>query len=112
MFAVGEFWKDSVDSLEGYLGSLETQFSVFDAPLHYNFKEAGDQAENYDIRKIWDDTVVASRPIDAVTLVDNHECVIQIYLEVYVTDWDPAARRLDKPLRAGSRLPSSLWHTP
>jgi alpha-amylase len=73
MFAVGEFWKDSLDDLEAYLGSLGTQFSVFDAPLHYNFKAAGDQAENYDIRKIWDGTVVNARPIDAVTLVDNHE---------------------------------------
>lgn len=25
MFAVGEFWKDSLDDLESYLGSLETQ---------------------------------------------------------------------------------------
>ncbi|KAJ7201806.1 glycoside hydrolase superfamily [Mycena pura] len=40
MFAVGEYWKESITNLEEYLDALETQFSVFDAPLHYNFKEA------------------------------------------------------------------------
>ncbi|KAK7047862.1 hypothetical protein VNI00_006190 [Paramarasmius palmivorus] len=75
MFAVGEFWKDSLEDLEAYLESLGTQFSVFDAPLHYKFKEAGDCANEYDLRTIWDGTVVQKRPIDAVTLVDNHDCV-------------------------------------
>lgn len=53
--------------------SLGTQFSVFDAPLHYNFKQAGDLGGDYDIRQIWDGTVVQKRPLDAVTVVDNHE---------------------------------------
>ncbi|KAJ7840108.1 hypothetical protein B0H14DRAFT_3696886 [Mycena olivaceomarginata] len=45
------------------------------APLHYNFKEAGDRGGEYDLRAIWDGTVVQKRPIDAVTLVENHEYV-------------------------------------
>lgn len=76
MFAVGEFWKDSLDDLEGYLEALDTQFSLFDTPLHYNFKEAGDRGKDYDMRAIWDDTIVQNKPIDAVTLVDNHEYVV------------------------------------
>jgi alpha-amylase len=44
------------------------QFSVFDVPLHYNFKEAGDAGRNYDMRKIWDGTVVRVRPVDAVSV--------------------------------------------
>ncbi|CEQ41970.1 SPOSA6832_03728 [Sporobolomyces salmonicolor] len=70
---VGEFWKDSIDALGGYLDRMPTQFSIFDTPLHYNFKAASDQAENYDIRKIFDDALVQSRPMDAVTLVENHD---------------------------------------
>ncbi|ESK92575.1 glucan -alpha-maltohexaosidase precursor [Moniliophthora roreri MCA 2997] len=85
MFAVGEFWKDSLEDLEAYLGSLGTQFSVFDAPLHYNFKEAGDRANGYDLRAIWDGTVVQKRPIDAVTLVDNHDTQIGQALESWVS---------------------------
>ena len=52
----------------GFLDRCDTQFSIFDTPLHYNFKEAGDAAENYDLRKIFDGTLVQSRPMDAVTL--------------------------------------------
>ncbi|KAG8934554.1 hypothetical protein FRC02_009766 [Tulasnella sp. 418] len=73
MFCVGEFWKDSVDDLSRYLDDLGTQFSVFDTPLHYNFKEAGDRGNAFDLRSIWDGTIVQRRPVDAVTLVDNHE---------------------------------------
>ncbi|KAJ7598458.1 alpha-amylase [Mycena floridula] len=85
LFAVGEFWKDSLESLEKYLNSLGTQFSVFDAPLHYNFKEAGDRGKDYDIRAIWDGTVVQKRPIDAVTLVDNHDTQVGQSLESWVS---------------------------
>jgi alpha-amylase len=52
------------------------QFGVFNAPLHYNFKEAGDRGRDYDLRAIWDGTVVQKRPIGAVTLVENHEYVL------------------------------------
>lgn len=73
-FSVGEFWKDSVDSCLKYLGAFgDEQFSLFDAPLHYNFKEAGDGGDNYDLRKIFDGSIVQARPIDAVTLVENHD---------------------------------------
>ena len=43
-----------------------TQFSVFDVPLHYNFKEASDRGRDFDIRGIWDGSLVKARPIDAV----------------------------------------------
>ena len=37
-------------------------------PLLDNFKEAADAGENYDIRKIFDGTLVQAHPVDAVTL--------------------------------------------
>ena len=73
-FSVGEFWKDSVESCLKYLSEFgDEQFSLFDAPLHYNFKEAGDAGKDYDLRKIFDGTIVQARPIDSVTLVENHD---------------------------------------
>ncbi|EJU02147.1 alpha-amylase [Dacryopinax primogenitus] len=87
MFAVGEFWKDSIQDLETYLSALGTQFSVFDAPLHYNFKEAGEAVADFDLRKVWEGTVVKERPIDAVTLVDNHDTQIGQSLESWVAPW-------------------------
>jgi len=87
MFAVGEFWKDSLDDLEAYLGALGTQFSIFDAPLHYNFKQAGEVGGNFDLAKVWEGTVVQNRPIDAVTLVDNHDTQVGQSLESWVAAW-------------------------
>ncbi|KZT62429.1 glycoside hydrolase family 13 protein [Calocera cornea HHB12733] len=87
MFAVGEYWQDSLADLEEYLSALGTQFSVFDAPLHYNFKQAGDAGVDFALEKIWDGTVVQSRPIDAVTLVDNHDTQVGQSLESWVAAW-------------------------
>ncbi|EIW72207.1 alpha-amylase [Tremella mesenterica] len=84
-FCVGEFWKDSVDTLVAYVEGLGTQFSCFDSCLQANFKEAGEARENYDIRKIFDNTLVQRRPIDAVTLVDNHDTQVGQSLERWVS---------------------------
>ncbi|GAA5981495.1 hypothetical protein JCM11641_004782, partial [Rhodosporidiobolus odoratus] len=73
LFCVGEFWKDNLENLEGYLDRCPEQFSIFDTPLHYNFAQASEAAENYDLRQIFDGTLVRSRPVDAVTLVENHD---------------------------------------
>ncbi|WVQ75657.1 hypothetical protein IAR50_005286 [Cryptococcus sp. DSM 104548] len=72
-FCVGEFWHDDVDALEAYLEGLGTQFSCFDSCLQDNFHQAGEAGEGYDLRKIFDGSLVQRRPIDAVTLVDNHD---------------------------------------
>jgi alpha-amylase len=66
LFAVGEFWKDSVEDLDSYLNQLGTQLSIFDVPLHFNFKEAAERGPDYDLRAIWDNTIVKLRPVDAV----------------------------------------------
>ncbi|KAG8823804.1 hypothetical protein FRC19_003107 [Serendipita sp. 401] len=87
MFAVGEYWKDSLDDLDTYLTNLGYQFSVFDTPLHYNFKAAGEAGNSYDMRQIFDGTVVQKRPIDAVTLVDNHDTQVGQALESCVPSW-------------------------
>ncbi|CAE6402173.1 unnamed protein product [Rhizoctonia solani] len=108
MFAVGEFWKDSLEDINNYLNKLGTQFSVFDAPLHYNFKEASEAENNYDLRQIFDGTLVKSRPTDAVTLVDNHDTQIGQALESWVSPWfKPLAYALI--LLRGDGYPCVFW---
>ncbi|EJD53851.1 putative alpha-amylase [Auricularia subglabra TFB-10046 SS5] len=108
LFAVGEFWKDSLESLEKYLDSLGTQFSVFDTPLHYNFKEAADTGSGYDLRTIFDGTVVQARPIDAVTLVDNHDTQKGQSLESWISpQFKPLAYALILTRPAG--YPCVFW---
>jgi alpha-amylase len=84
-FCVGEFWKDSVDTLVAYVEGLDTQFSCFDSCLQANFYEAGEAKENYDLRQIFDNTLTQRRPIDSVTLVDNHDTQVGQSLERWVS---------------------------
>ncbi|KAF8320734.1 putative alpha-amylase [Clavulina sp. PMI_390] len=84
LFAVGEFWKNDLGELDEYLSTLGTQFSLFDTPLHYNFKQAGDQGADFNLTQIFDNTIVQKRPIDAVTLVDNHDTQVGQSLESWV----------------------------
>jgi len=85
LFAVGEYWKNDIGDLDAYLEAIDTQFSLFDVKLHYNFKEAGDQGASYDLTKIFDGTIVQKRPIDAVTIVDNHDTQVGQALESWVS---------------------------
>ncbi|KAK4687650.1 alpha-amylase, partial [Tremellales sp. Uapishka_1] len=85
LFCVGEFWKDSVDALVAYIEGLGTQFSCFDSCLQANFKEAGEAREGFDLRTIFDNTLVQRRPMDAVTLVDNHDTQVGQSLERWVS---------------------------
>lgn len=50
-----------------------SQASFFDVPLHDNLWRAGKAGPEYDLRTIFDNTVVSIRPEAAVTFVDNHE---------------------------------------
>lgn len=56
-----------------------------------NFKQASDQGESFDIRQIFDGSLVQSRPLDAVTLVDNHDTQIGEALESWI---DPTFKPL------------------
>ncbi|KAJ9108076.1 hypothetical protein QFC19_002541 [Naganishia cerealis] len=85
IFCCGEYWEDSATTVNKYLDDIGVQFTVFDAPLHYNFKEAGEAKSAFDLRKIWDGTIVQSRPVDAVTLVDNHDTQVGQALESWVS---------------------------
>ncbi|KAI5481134.1 alpha-amylase, glycoside hydrolase family 13 protein [Pseudohyphozyma bogoriensis] len=91
LFCVGEFWKDDIGALTNYTDKLDSQFSVFDTALHYNFKEASTAGDGYDLRAIWDGTMVKERPMDAVTLVDNHDTQLGEALESWI---DPTFKPL------------------
>ncbi|MCJ1476166.1 hypothetical protein MMC13_004831 [Lambiella insularis] len=71
-FLVGEFWKDSVMDMCAYLSRMQHKFSLFDAPLVYNFSQLS-RTENSDLTKVFDNTLVQAEPYNAVTLVMNHD---------------------------------------
>ncbi|MCJ1436671.1 hypothetical protein MMC27_006052 [Xylographa pallens] len=82
-FLVGEFWKDSLPDMCAYLSRMAHKFSLFDAPLVYNFSQIS-TTENADLRKVFDNTLVQVEPYNAVTLVMNHDTQPYQALEVRI----------------------------
>jgi alpha-amylase len=72
MANIGEFWKDDLGTMLSYLSRMPRQFALFDCPLVYNFSQAS-ETESADLRRIFDNTLVASEAVNAVTLVQNHD---------------------------------------
>lgn len=55
-------------------------------PLHFNMVEAATNP-NFDLRQIFDDTLVSTNPVQAVTFVDNHDSQPGQALESWVEPW-------------------------
>jgi len=87
MFAVGEYWSDDIAALHKYITNTEGKMSLFDVPLHYNFHRASKQGENYDLRQIFDNTLIQGQPSLAVTFVENHDSQPLQALESPVEPW-------------------------
>lgn len=88
LFTVGEYWEPyDVQALHNYIAATGGAISLFDAPLHRNFHEASRAGGNYDMRRIFDNTLMRDQPALAVTLVDNHDTQPLQALESWVDFW-------------------------
>lgn len=87
LFTVGEYWHWDVRHLESYLEKVDNTMSLFDVPLHLHFHDASKAHGSYDLRTIFDNTLVQRRPMQAVTFVDNHDSQPGQSLESWVEDW-------------------------
>jgi alpha-amylase len=87
LFAVGEYWSYETEALHHFIEATDGKVSLFDAPLHYNFHIASQAGETYDLRQIFDNTLVQQQPALAVTLVDNHDSQPLQSLESIVEAW-------------------------
>lgn len=67
-----------------YIRMFQGETAFFDVPLHMNFSQASKQRSRYDLRNILKDTIVNTKPNDAVTFVDNHDTVEGQSLESWV----------------------------
>ena len=104
MFAVGEYWTPGhLNLLENYLSATEGRMSLFDAPLHKNLHQASIQGKDFDMRTIFNNTLVAANPARAVTIVENHDTQPLQALEAPVEPWfKPIAYALILLRRDGS----------
>lgn len=87
LFAVGEYWHGDIQHLLHYLHQVNYEISLFDVPLHYHFYEASHANGNYDMRTIFDNTLVQCHPKHAVTFVDNHDTQPSQGLQSWIADW-------------------------
>ncbi len=84
---IGEFWlSDDLSVLLKYLEAIDNRMSLFDAPLHHNFSIASNEGDEYDLRKILQDSLISVHPDLSVTFVDNHDTQPLQSLEEY-TEW-------------------------
>ncbi len=87
LFCVGEYWTYDLGTLSWYAGNSGGRLDLFDAPLHLNFHKASKAGRHYDLRRIFDNTVVKEMPLLAVTLVENHDTQPLQDLESVVEAW-------------------------
>src|SRR5258705_933010 len=85
--AIGEYWRHDVVHLLNYIDATEGRVQLFDVPLHFNFYIAATQGPDYDMRKIFDNTLVKAKPELAITFVDNHDTQPLQSLQSMVDYW-------------------------
>ena len=75
--------------------NTDYRFDLVDVRLHQNLFEASQEMEDYDLRTIFDQTLVKNHPDSAVTFVDNHDTQRGQALESTIAEWfKPAAYAL------------------
>ncbi len=87
LFTVGEYWSANLGALQHYLANTVGALSLFDVPLHFNFVNASNAVNKYDMRKIFDNTLVKDNPVKSVTFVDNHDSQPGQALQSWVQGW-------------------------
>ncbi|AMC92715.1 hypothetical protein AOC36_01540 [Erysipelothrix larvae] len=87
LVAVGEYWSGDLKALHNYLMDVDFSMSLFDVPLHHALQNASIEKENYDLRTIFNGTLVSNNPHYSITFVDNHDTQPGQSLESFVEHW-------------------------
>lgn len=87
IFAVGEYWHGDVNRLHDYLEKTHYKIALFDVPLHYNICEMSYAEGKYDLRRLFNNTLMERHPENAVTFIDNHDSQPGQALSSFVNVW-------------------------
>lgn len=88
LFIVGEYWAPGhLDLLKRYIGATQGKIALFDASVHHNVYHASQSGRDYDLTRIFDNSLMENIPTLAVTLVDNHDTQPLQTLEEPVSQW-------------------------
>lgn len=86
-YFIGEYWVADFGELNHYLDETDYNIDLFDVRLHFHFQQISDHPESFDLRTLFDHTLVQTHPLKAVTFVDNHDSQPSQALESWVKDW-------------------------
>lgn len=86
-YLFGEYWTANKDQSNEYLYEVDYKLDIFDVGLHFNMFDASHGGANYDLRNIFNNTVVAEHPTIAVTFVDNHDSQPGQSLGSFIAPW-------------------------
>lgn len=86
-YCVGEFWSADKKRLENYMRNTEYKIDLFDVPLHYKFHQASSEGIDFDMSKIFENTLVNNYTNVSVTFVDNHDSQPRESLQSFVESW-------------------------
>jgi len=86
-YFVGEYWNQDSNECNDYLSRVDYLMDLFDVRLHFNMHVASKSGGYYDMRKIFDGTLVVQHPELSVTFSDNHDSQPGQALESFVEPW-------------------------
>ncbi|MDD2427819.1 MAG: alpha-amylase [Eubacteriales bacterium] len=86
LFLFGEHWIYDPDASNHFLEQTEYKLNLFDVALHFNMHNASTSSD-FDLRTIFDNSLVREHPDKVVTFVDNHDSQRGQALESWVEEW-------------------------
>lgn len=86
-YVFGEYWIRDPEKNSNYLYKTDYDIDLFDVGMHFAFFDASTQKENYDLRQLFDQSLVKQHPTKAVTFVDNHDTQPGQALTSWVETW-------------------------
>jgi alpha-amylase len=88
LFVVGEYWApEKLQDMLHFIDITEGRMALFDACLHHNLYQAASGGKDYDLRRLFDSTLVTEKPSLAVTLTGNHDTQPLQLLEAPLQAW-------------------------
>lgn len=88
LFIMGEYWNTyNPSKLLKYLDVTGAKIQLFDASLQNNFHKASKAGKDFDMRTIFDNSLVKYCPLFTITLVENHDTQPLQALEAPVETW-------------------------
>lgn len=86
-YFLGEYWVNDLGLNKEYIKETNHNIELLDVTLHFNLYNAAKDGNSFDLRKIFDNTLVQSKPSQSVTFVDNQDSQIGQSLQSNIEPW-------------------------